>query len=303
MDYFKKYMANTDPKLQDDYDYTDLLYLTGKYNDAITNAKALLAKENEDAPPRLYKLVAYSYKENGNPDDAFNYMKKYFVVAPDSIEIVKDFSTMADLYNAKKQPDSAVVFYQKAVSMATDSTDLVTYYKKLADIAKQEKNYASEAEWLEKYCNLNTYATNVDLFNWGIANYLNKDYQDADSVFARYAAKYPDQDFGYYWRARSCAAIDTSMDEGLAIPQYTKVIEIDSTDTTNATNRKHLIEAYGYLAAYEANHEKDYQVAIDYFEKLLALDPGNDAAKQYIDILKKNMEKTGTEAETVSGSH
>jgi tetratricopeptide (TPR) repeat protein len=279
-----------------------MLYLTGKYDDAIANAKALLAKENDDAPPRLYKLIAYSYKENKNPDEAFNYMKKYFAKAPDSIEIVKDFSTMADLYDAKKQSDSAVVFYEKAVSMATDSVDLVTFYKKLADIAKEKKDYANESKWLEKYCDLNTYATNVDLFNWGIANYLNKDYEKADSVFARYATKYPEQDFGYYWRARSCAAIDTAMELGIAVPQYTKVIAIDSTDTTNATNRKHLIEAYGYLAAYEANHDKNYQVAIDYFEKLLALDPGNDSAKQYIDILKKNLEQTGTEAETVSGS-
>ncbi len=304
MDHLKKYIANTDHKIQNDYDYTDLLYLTGQYNDAIKNAKELLKKDNKNTPPRLYKLIAYSYKENGDVSDAFNYMTRYFAVAPDSIEIVKDFSTMADLYAAKKETDSAALFYEKAVSMDNDSTDLVNYYKKLADIFKLEKNYGDEAKWLEKYCMLNSYATNVDLFNWGIANYLNKDYQNADSVFARYADKYPDQDFGYYWRARSCAAIDTSMEEGLAVPHYTKVVEIAGKDTTNATNRKHLIEAYGYLAAYEANHDKDYQVAIDYFEKLLSLDPDNDSVKKYIDILKKNLDKTETtETETVSGSH
>jgi tetratricopeptide (TPR) repeat protein len=110
-------------------------------------------------------------------------------------------------------------------------------------------------------------------------------------VFAVYTEKYPAQDFGYYWRARCNAAIDTAMEQGLAVPHYSKVIEIDEADTANAVNRKHLIEAYGYLAAYKANHDKDYKLAIDYFEKLLMLDPNNDSAKKYIDILKKDLAK------------
>jgi tetratricopeptide (TPR) repeat protein len=290
MDHLKKYMAASDNKLQTDYDYTDLLYLTGKYDEAIKNAKQLINFQKE-APPRLYKLVAYSYKENGKTEDAFDYMKKYFAVAPDSIEIVKDFATMADLYASKKENDSAVAFYIKAASLEKDSTELVNYYKKLATIFKDEKKYADEAFWFEKYYALNHDATNVDLFNWGIAHYLNGEYLRSDSVFAVYTEKYPAQDFGYYWRARSNAAIDTTMEQGLAVPHYTRVIEIARQDTGNATNRKHLIEAYGYLAAYEANHEKNYEVAIDYFEKLLMLDPDNDSARKYIDILKKDLTK------------
>jgi len=297
MDYLKKYMAVSDRSLQTDYDYTDLLYLTGQYDEAIKNATRLVNNEIS-APPRLYKLIAYSYKENGKTQDAFEYMKRYFAVAPDSIEIVKDFATMADLYASRKETDSAVVFYKKAASMEKDSAELVNYYKKLANIFKEEKSYADEAFWFEKYYALNHDATNVDLFNWGIAHYLSGEYLRSDSVFAVYTEKYPAQDFGYYWRARSNAAIDTAMEEGLAVPHYIKVVEIDQQDTTNATNRKHLIEAYGYLAAYEANHEKNYEVAIDYFEKLLVLDPENDSVRKYIDILKKDL----TKKEATTGS-
>ena len=290
MDYLKQYMAVSDRKLQTEYDYTDLLYLTGKYDEAIKNAKHLINNVT-DEPPRLYKLIAYSYKENGRTEDAFDYMEKYFAVAPDSIEIVKDFGTMADLYVSKKENDSAAVFYKKAISLEKDSAELVSYYKKLATIYKDEKQYADEAYWYGKYCELNNDASNVDLFNWGIAHYLSGEYLKSDSVFAVYAEKYPAQDFGYYWRARSNAAIDTAMEEGLAVPHYTKVVELAQQDTSNATNRKHLIEAYGYLAAYEANHEKNYEVAIDYFEKLLMLDPQNDSARKYIEILKKDLTK------------
>lgn len=290
MDYLKKYMAVSDHKLQTDYDYTDLLYLTGKYNEAVRNAEHLISNIT-DVPPRLYKLIAYSYKENGKTDDALNYMKKYFAIAPDSTQIVKDFGTMADLYASKKENDSAAFFYKKAVSRENDSAELVSYYKKLANIFKGEKKYADEAYWFGKYYELNNDASNVDLFNWGIAHYLSGEYLKSDSVFAVYAEKYPAQDFGYYWRARSNAAIDTAMELGLAVPHYIKVIEIDQPDTMNATNRKHLIEAYGYLAAYQVNQEKNYEIAIDYFEKLLMLDPNNDNARKYLDILKKDLTK------------
>jgi lipoprotein NlpI len=52
-----------------------------------------------------------------------------------------------------------------------------------------------------------------------------------------------------------------------------------------------MVEAYGYLAAYEANTEKDYSEAIGYFEKILEVDPGNNDAEKYIAILEKNSNK------------
>ena len=64
--------------------------------------------------------------------------------------------------------------------------------------------------------------------------------------------------------ARSNTVIDSTMENGLAIPHYQKVIEIAQKDTTNKTNRKFLMEAYGYIAAYEANIEKDYDDAIEF---------------------------------------
>jgi tetratricopeptide (TPR) repeat protein len=132
-----------------------------------------------------------------------------------------------------------------------------------------------------------------------------KNYLFADSIFGLYETRYPDQDFGYYWRARSDVAIDTAMTTGMAIPQYDKLIEIDGKDTVNKTNRRHLIEAYGYIAAYRANAQKDYAGAIDYFEKLLALDPGNTDAGRYVGILKKTLAKkngAGPGAPTSAGT-
>ncbi len=288
--YLEKYITLSEPNVQNDYDYTDILYLTKNYNEAIVQATKLIDTQKDLTPARIYKLIAYSYQESNDHKMSFDYMLRYFDKAPDSVLIAKDFILLAELYNEKQKIDSAIFFYRVGAELETDKNSLVKYYKTLAELSRQQKDYAEMAWWLGKYYNANEKPTNVDLFNWGIAWFQSGNFQTSDSVFAIYSEKYPDQDFGYYWRARSNAAIDSTMEQGLAVPHYLKVIEIGEADTT-LKSKKHLIESYGYLAGYEANQNKDYAAAIQYFEKLLQLDPENESAKKYVQILKETMAK------------
>ena len=290
MDYFKQYMERTDKTLETEYAYTDLLYLNKQYNEAIQNASAIINKAGVDAEPRLYKLIAYSYRDQQDSAKAFNYMTTYFAKAPDSAHVMKDYETMAELYLSQGgSPDSAAAYFEKALTLVTDSTARYDYYKKLAKMYGGQQNHAAEAKWLGQYYTGNEDATNIDLFNWGLAHFKAAEYTAADSVFGIYTEKYPDQTFGYYWRARSNMARENAMEEGYAIPHYQKLLEVAEKDLTNETNKKWAIEAYGYLAAYETNTNKAYAQAIAYFEKLLALDPANEDAKKYISILQKNL--------------
>ena len=291
-EYLDKYIAASDKSIKNDYLVTDLLFASKKYPEAIENARSLVDIAGENQEPRLLKLIAYSFKEMNNTDSAFNYMKKYFSMQQDTGFVVKDFETMGDIYDSLPgMADSASSYYQKALAMESDTTKALAYYKKIADLYKENKDFTNEAIWLGKYYQANPSPTNIDLFNWGIASYKAKNYMAADSAFKIYEEKYPDQSFGYYWAARSNTVIDSTMENGLAIPHYQKVIEIAQKDTTDQTNRKYLIEAYGYVAAYEANVEKDYDDSIEYFEKLLELDPNNSDARKYVEILKKNLAK------------
>lgn len=291
MQYFQQYAALSDKTIQHDYSYTDLLYLTKKYDDAIAHAKALLTREGENAQPRIYKLVAYSYAESGDTVNAVDYMGRYFRLGEDSNFIVKDFETMAELYGASGNADSAIAYYQKAATASDDSAMLYQYYKQLANLSSKKKDYAAQAKWLGQYYSTNDQASNVDLFNWGIAAYRSDNYLLADSVFGLYTVKYPEQGFGYYWRARTNAVIDSGMTAGLAIPHYNKLIEVVGTDSLSATDKKWVLEAYAYMATYEANTLKDYEKAIDYFDKILELDPENVNAKKYIPILEASAKK------------
>lgn len=301
MGYFKEYAALSDKTLQHDYSYTDLLYLNNNYGDAITAAKQLTNSLGAEVQPRIYKLLAYCYAGLKDTGSATASMQQYFREEEDSNFVLKDFETMAGLYIAAGDSsglDSAMIYYQYAIDKTTDSSILYNYYDKLAGLAKTKKDYEAEAKWLGKYYTGNEKATNVHLFNWGLAGFRAKDYQQADSVFGLYVAKYPEQGFGYYWQARSNAALDEEMKEGLAVPHYEKLIGIVTKDSvTAAANKKWLIEAYAYLAAYETNTEKDYAEAIDYFDRLLEVDPENADAKKYIAILEDNLESKGVQQE------
>lgn len=295
MDYFNKYAALADKSIQQEYSYADLLYLNKKYPEATDLAKKIIDKEKEEVQPRLYKLIAYSSGEMKDTSTAITYMRRYFQNEEDSNFVIKDFETMATLFESQDMIDSSIGYYKRAVDISTEQRTLFPYYKKLSALYRKKADYAGEAYWLGKYYLGNEGATNVDLFNWGLSSYRAEDYRQADSVFGLYTAKYPDQGFGYYWRARSNAAIDTALTEGLAIPHYQKLIEVLQDDSLTEGNKKWMLQAYSYLAAYETNTEKDYEEAIDYFDKMLEIDPENADAKKYIAVLQQNLKKEETE--------
>lgn len=288
MSYFLKYQRHSDPSDDNEYQLTDLLYLSKNYEPAIEKAKKLIATSPNNA--RLYKLLAYSHLGLNDTATAMQTMKQYFATGHDSNYVAKDFETMAELYATQAgMEDSAMAYYEKAAERQTDSTAAYAYYKKLTDLAKKQKNYALEAKYSGKYYTGNEQATNLDLFNWGLAHFRAEEYMLADTVFGSYIAKYPEQAFGYYWRARANSMHDSTMEAGTAIPHYHNLIAVLEKDTTNATNRKWLIEAYGYIAAYETNKEKDFAEAINYLQKILAIDPENKDAQRYISVLEKNV--------------
>ena len=289
MVYLNKYMASSDPDPDTKYLRAELLYLTKKYPDAIREAERLVSWQKTAVDPRLFKLLAYSYFELNDSVKALNNMHIYFSRQRDSLLITKDFESMADMMSRfPGKEDSAAFYLSKAVIMEKDSAGKVNFYKKIADFYKKIKDYKNQSVWLGRYYLSNPGAGNIDLFNWGISAYLAGEYASADSIFTLYSAKYPGQTFGYYWKARADIAIDTTMELGLAVPSYKQVVKLSLSDSTGQPNKKWLVEAYGYLAAYEANTEKNYPEALEYLENLLLQDPGNVNAKKYIEILKKN---------------
>jgi tetratricopeptide (TPR) repeat protein len=294
MQYYQDYVAKSDASIQNEYDLADLLYLNKDYSKAIEKSKAIISAEKEKTQPRLYKLLGYSYAGIKDTANAIAFMQNYFDKADDSVFIAKDYASMAEFLSSNESDSLAAVYYAKATEIEKDSSALYDDFKHLASLAATQKDFSNEAKWRAKYYSNNERATNVDLFNWALAHYRAEEYPQADSVFGLYVAKYPDQSFGYYWQAKSKALQDKEMKEGLAVPAYEKLAEVLEKDTANANYKKWMVEAYGYIAAYEANTKKDYAEAVNYFEKVLEVDPDNADAKKYKAMFEKDVADSGT---------
>ncbi len=284
------YTRHADPVLQHEYMRTDLYYVMKKYKAAISGAENIFKAEKEKTQPRLYKLLAYSYAALGDSATALEKVNLYFDHQKASEYVVKDFELKARLLE-KLNPDKsmAIEWYKKALSAEKDKKEQLNYMSTLAELQQEIGNRDKEAIWREKIYNTKEQPTNLDLYKWGLALYSDENYIKADSIFAIYEAKYPGQIFGYLWRARSNALIDSTMEKGLAVPHYKKLIEIASKDAEK--NKSILLGAYGYLGTYEANVLKDFVASIGYFDKILSIEPGNSDASKYVEVLRKWIEE------------
>ena len=284
--YLDQYIAKTDPSIENEYLMTDFLYASSQPQQAVDKAKSLLESEKEKAQPRLFKLIAYSYDALGDSTNALEYLKQYFQKEVDSNLVAKDFELKAKLLaKFPGNDDEVVASFQRAIEMDTLKANKVEYAAQVAKFYKNAGDKSNEAKWLGKVYQLKDDPTNIDLYYWGVAHYSAEEYQQADSVFAVYTEKHPEHIQGFYWRAKANALIDSTMENGLAIPHYEKVIEMAAADTVQ--NKSLLIQAYGYIGAYLANVKKEYDMALTNFDKILQLDADNTDAIRYRDILLK----------------
>lgn len=283
------YIKYSDQSVDNDYMSADYHYIAGEYQDALHSAMGII-KNNKTVEPRLYKLIAYSYAALKDSSSALNYMKNYIANQKPGQYVSKDFELMAKLHESQSSDKVVVIeWLKKALALETDKNERLQYMMTLADMQQELGNREREAIWREKVYNTKKSPTNLDIYKWGVALYSSEDYIRADSVFSIYQQKYSDQIYGYLWRARCNALIDTTMEKGLAVPHYKKLVEVALKDSIK--NKSTLLRAYGYLGTYEANITKDYPASLNYFNKILELDPVNADAAKYKEILEGWIDK------------
>lgn len=288
--YLDKFISNSDPSPEKAYMKTDLMYVSKKYEGAIDGAKSIITAEADKAQPRLYKMIAYSYAALGDSVQALESMNRYFDKEDPSEFVAKDFELKAKLLEKTSVDKTASIeWYKKALAAQSDINEKLGYMKTLADLQKDLGNRDREAAWRGEIYKTTSNPSNLVIYKWGLALYSNQNYTKADSVFAIYQEKYPEQIYGYLWRARCNALIDSSMKLGLAVPHYVKLIEVASKDSVK--NKSIIMKAYDYLGGYEATITKNFQASLGYFENLLVLDPENSDAQKNTELLRKWIEQ------------
>lgn len=286
-EFFDKYLAVTDPKPSDEYDRISLLFAARNYQASVDSAKAKITQLADKADPRYYKLVAYSYDELKDSVNAKTFLDQYFTKQTKEGFLPQDYVFRAKLLS--KFPGSeaeALTSYQQAVDLDTAMASKLELMGEAATFAGKIGNRSEQANWLAKLYNTKKDPSNRDLYDWGYANYMAGNYVTADSIFCGvYSTKFPTEVFGYLWCAKSAAAQDTSMEKGLAVEPYRKLIAF--ADTAKEKYKATLLQAHSYLAGYYANVAKNKDSAVAELRSVLELDSANADAQKYIDILLK----------------
>ncbi|MBL7769513.1 MAG: tetratricopeptide repeat protein [Flavipsychrobacter sp.] len=290
-DYYDKYLAVSDPTPENDYEKTAILYASRRYDEAISTANGFIAKLGDKADPKYYKLIAYSYDEKKDSLNARKFLEQYFAKQKPEGFLPKDFEFLANtLAKFPGNEAQAMENYDKAIAMDTAMESKLELMTNAAALAKKTGNRVGEAKYLGQLYATKKDPNNLDLYNWGYANYQASQYTTADSIFAIYSEKYPNEIFGYLWRARANQAMDTTMQQGLAVPHYEKLGEM-ALSIDAAKFKGQAISSYFYLVQYYNDIKKDPAKALEYINKVLAIDPANETAVKIRDILNKAVNK------------
>lgn len=288
-DFLNKYIAAIDSDLQNDYYRIELKYVSGQFTEAISQSDALIAKVGADViRPRIYRLKAYSYYKLGDMANAKASIDEFFKKAKPEDIVPKDYDLIGDIFAGTKGSEAlAFANYEKAMDADTVQDNKASYLDKAVALAKKLGDKPATAYWLDKQYKAKKSPSNVDMYNLGRAFFdagASGDfafYSKADSVFVVYTEKYPDQAYGYYWRARSNWSIDTSMVNGMANPHFEKFVQVASASKDSASFRPQIKLAYKYFVGYNIFVKKDYKVAIEFCDKILAIDPADKEALEY----------------------
>lgn len=274
--YLQKYLANTDDNPRNCYLTASIIYAQGLFADAVKKADECIGS-NPAPYAKLYGIKAYAYNRTGDSLNAKSSFEKYFKAADSSLIGMGDYSTYATVLLKFPGNDSlAGTYVSKAVALDTLEANKVTYLKSIAANYEAQKKYKDAASWYRKVVAVKKSPGKVDLYNAAYNYFKVGSYDSSISIFSMYSQKYPEDAFGYYMTAKSKWGIDSTMAQGLANTDFEKAISVGMVDTVKS--KAYLIGSYKYFVAYYANVKKDNAKAVEYCDKIIALDPTDTEA-------------------------
>jgi len=269
-----KYISSSDPSPENQYFLAQTQFVQKKYNDAITNAKNIIAQTNNNPKPRVYRLLAYSYLGNKDTTTACQYANEYFTKVKE--EDLRGEDYLMHAYSCGKgDPDIIRSDIFKAVQMDSVLSRQVSLLNEAAKDAKASGQRLLQAELdLMSYQIRGKEKSNpAELVNIAVSFFFGGAYKKADSTALAYAALAPDSIYGWYWSALPNERLDSTMEQGLAMPSYQKVLDIAEKDKVRFKSQG--IRAAQTLAIYSFNIKNDKAAAATYVQRGLAFDPAN----------------------------
>lgn len=291
-EYLDKYAANTDQGPELEYTKADYQWFRGDYAGARTKAQELIKQYGDKVEPRMYRMVAYTSDSLGDMAVAKQAMLTFLSKADPEDVLGADYAELANI--SFKTPGSEAEgfeYMKKAIKTDSVEENRIKYVNKAADFAKKLGNKVAQADWLGVAYGLKKNPNQNDLYNWGFATYQAADYLKSDSIFAIYEEKYPKEIFGPWWRARSMTAYDSTGEK--AAPHYEKFVEVAKA-LDSVKYKGQIVQSLFILAGYANDVKKDKDAALNYLTQITFIDPANEQAPKYIEMIKKSATKPST---------
>jgi len=304
---FDIYYKNITPADNDVTHFAYSLFFNKQYDQAREMIGKLLQKNPNDYV--LLRLVGYIDYETKDLVNGKEVMDKFFKLIPPDKILPDDYSYYGKMLSAAGNDSLAIETYMMALKK--DSTQFQIY----DDISKsynKQKKYEQGLEYSAKFFAKKPNLTAADYYNLGKAYYsmassltAKKDSlvttvdplkhnadslkqleycNQADSLFSKVEELAPTSYLGTFWRARVSAVVDKDVTLGLAKPYYEKALEILILDSVKY--KKEISEVFSYLGFYYYV-KGDNTNSLDYWRKLLVLDPENAVAQNAINSLEK----------------
>lgn len=271
------------------YRYATSLFSGKKYCEAIPELETIHG--NGFANFYSERLLAYSYyecnaKEAQAAADVYkkgmDASDRFFKIAPQDKVIAMDYKYKG-LLLAKLGSDSlAVAELERAV--AKDSLGSGEIMGELAKLHIKAKKYDQAIIAFNKKMNGDSTKLSVaEFYDLGRAYYFGpKDYNMADSAYAKVAEMAPTYAMAYLWRGRSNVQLDLKKVSWSAKPFYEKFLETVPVEERTGAYKPFVIEASKYLGDYYVNSkEKDATKAKEAWTLVKELDPADKQAKAF----------------------
>lgn len=297
--FYDKYMSLTDYSLDSRMRHADFLILARDYK--ALEQEAIAMQKLDKVNPRIQRYLGYAAYENGNTDVAIKSLSEY-ISNPTNKIIGRDYLYLG-LAKIKKssevegKTDAAmyemgVADLKKAVQLEpTTTSDL----NELGQQAYTDRDFNKAAAIFE-IATSNPQSPNFLIDNLYLGNsiyYANtrKDVvkidkvalEKADKAFGNVITASPTTADAYIFRARTNKLLEKDELMAQYYEDFLRVVKEKGPEEMEA-NKVKVVEAYNNIGAHYANSDK--VKAIEYFNKVLSLDPANNYATQSIQSLK-----------------
>ncbi len=289
-----KYVSNSDPSVENEYLVAQTKFVQNKFPEAIDIGKKIISQTNNNPRARVYRLLTYSYMGNKDTATACTYANQFFEKEKNEDKIEASDYLMHAQACGKNNPDIILSDIDKA--RQKDPEQAARVLREALDDARKSGNKLLEGELsLFLYAMQGKNANPQNLISIGVIFSQGGQLQKADSIFNAYSKASPDSIYGYYWSARVHAQTDSTMAQGLAVPDYEQVLRVATIDPVRY--KSFGVQAAGYLAGYYNNIKSDRTTALSYIDKGLVIDPTNETLlrfKQALTPKQQQQQRTST---------